>query len=70
MMQYEHERTNNNVLVSVPLRGNVNNDDVPDRYTYAGGSVSVPLRGNVNNDAGNAADRSQARLFPSPYGEM
>ena len=36
-------------IVSVPLRGNVNNDPalLPTSQAYR---VSVPLRGNVNND--------------------
>ena len=57
--------------VSVPLRGNVNNDGVLSTSTTSPLSVSVPLRGNVNNDYDviSLYELIQ-KLFPSPYGEM
>ena len=37
--------------VSVPLRGNVNNDNKKHLLSNHFNRVSVPLRGNVNNDS-------------------
>ena len=59
------------LLVSVPLRGNVNNDRILGYQNSRGKiSVSVPLRGNVNNDCNARIDELESIEFPSPYGEM
>ena len=42
--------------ISVPLQGNVNNDDfLWMNYSGSSGWISVPLRGNVNNDCDDEA---------------
>ena len=56
--------------VSVPLRGNVNNDQVHETEQYLTCRVSVPLRGNVNNDTLTLSLALSTITFPSPYGEM
>ena len=57
-------------VVSVPLRGNINNDFFCVSLPPSGSAVSVPLRGNINNDVYLPPSRRRCGAFPSPYGEI
>ena len=71
MMQANWSGLTSASMVSVPLRGNINNDDFLRFRVAVHVPVSVPLRGNINNDQ-DVMDVINQRVngFPSPYGEI